>query len=811
MLIFLCSEGRIFVNMMQIVYFSGKSQFLTEMQNLSGEKTFITPSPAKADGLRSMLQETSSSDVVTIAKFTSDLIKHLFDNQSIPEIKRKADLLLIFGILKNKYLPELGYEQFNQAYNLFSDLRSYTLNEDALNSIMEEQSPEVKKAVELFWRLLEITGYLDEHGAYQKIAEALRSSEEISEMKKCYIFWGFQHLNGQQIDLLKALSIRYQVIIPFPLSLKNKLKKSDWISWLRESRVSEIDLEVVEGQPKAKWLRINSREISLNLKQVLQPGDQVVLGVSKLSPLHLDFIPSKNVFYKIPHQLIQSELQQLHDEIKVAMKGKESFTGLADLLKTKRAEVLGEIGHKHAFKMLKALELYQDALRNIQELTDDQIKVDRFFLKLLHEVVSLNQPRTSYIPVAPQKLDIDLKDMSSLEDMKPDRRVLLCIDERFDELLGLGQNYTETIQKSLTALGPVKRNELELLFKQWEFLDLLKRAEVLVMMSETTLKHSLIWKRLFSEVELLDMDVRPVFEKRELLDYFKNIEKKMFSGSFSASKFQTFMDCPRKFYFNYVDKIFPSISLETDFDPLVSGTISHKIIEDYFKKNLSESELPELVRKVMQEYIRIGNFSLTPDKLLKHELVFNHRSLNGIQFLKRIEDLLGTNVQWTIEKEFSLSDSYEMKGKIDCLGKSGNITFLLDFKSTKHAASSFKEIENLESLQLWAYAKAAEAENKNFSHSSVVLGYVALDNPSESNLLFSDLDLAEKFKASKICRTQNFKTSFPEIFRAAEEKMLSVSLAIQSEKNYPAQPRKASACQFCELTKVCVKSEISHE
>ena len=46
---------------------------------------------------------------------------------------------------------------------------------------MEEQSPDVRKAVELFWRLLEVTGYLDEHGAYQKISEALRSFEEKEE------------------------------------------------------------------------------------------------------------------------------------------------------------------------------------------------------------------------------------------------------------------------------------------------------------------------------------------------------------------------------------------------------------------------------------------------------------------------------------------------------------------------------------------------------------------------------------------------------------------------------------------------------
>ncbi|MBA2404926.1 MAG: PD-(D/E)XK nuclease family protein [Bdellovibrionales bacterium] len=797
--------------MMQIVYFSRKSQFLTEMQNISGEKNYITPSPAKADGLRSLLVENSSSDVVTIAKFTSELVKHLWEGSEPPAVKRKADLLLIFGILKNKYLPQLGYEQFTQAYNLFSDLRSFTLNEEALSTVMEEQSPEIRQAVELFWRLLDATGYLDEHGAYQKIAEALRSFEEKEELKKTYIFWGFQHLNGQQVDLLKALSIRYEVIIPFPLVLKEKLKKSDWLSWLREFKVKESDLAVIPQEPKASWLKVNSREIAMNLKTLMRPADQIVLGVSKLSPLHMDIVPSRGVFYKISHQLVQAELQELSYEIKSFMKGKELFSELEAFLNSTQKEIIKSLAQKKAFKNLKAIELYQDALNSIKELTDEEIKIDRFFLKLLHEVVALNQPRTSYVPVSAEELTIDLKDMSSLEDVKRDRRVILCVDDRFDEIQSLGQNYTEAIQKALSTLGPLKRNELELLFKQWEFHDLFSQGEVLVLMSESTLKHSLIWKRLFSDVQLIASENKSLLQERVIVDHLGNSEKLAFAGSFSASKFQTFQDCPRKFYFNYVDKIFPSVTLENDFDPMVKGTISHKIIEVFHKTKATIEELPHVIKKVMAEFIQEKKLVLTPETFRKHELEFNHRSLNGIQLLNHIDQLMGSPVNWSIEEDFSFTDEYKLTGKIDCIGRHQNTIFLLDFKSTKYGASSNKEVEQLESLQLWAYAKAAARSIENFEHQSVVLGFITLDNPSESNLLFTEPELFEKFKAAKICKQQVFRIPFPELFKSAQEKMLAVSLAIQAEKIYPARPRKSDACSFCELTKVCIKSEVTHE
>ena len=797
--------------MMQIVYFSGKSQFLAEMQEIAGEKKIITPSPAKADALRSMLNESSKFDVVTISKFTSDLMKSLREDKEQLPLKRKAELILIFGTLKDKYFPELGYEQFNQAYNLFSDLRSFTLNEEALASVLEEQSPEIRKAIQIFWKLLEVTGFLDEHGAYQQITEELRSADEKDELKKSYIFWGFSHLNGQQLDLLKALSIRYDVIIPFPLVLKDKLKRTDWLSWLKDAKVNERDLVGIPLTPKGSWIKVNSREMSMNLKQLIKSGDQVVLGVSKLSPLHLDFVPSKEVSYKIPHQLIQAELHQLGFDIKSQLTDVKNFSQLEDFLLKRKQFVLSGGVKDFPYKRLKSIELYQQAIEEMRELTDEEVPLNTFMLKLLQEVVSLNQPRTSYIPLSPTPLTIDLKDMSSLEDVKRDRRVILCVDDRFEEIQGLGQNYSESIQKSLSALGPLKRSELELLFKQWEFHDLCSGAELLVLMSQATLKHSLIWKRLFTDVSLTDSSIKLIKDEKKVTDYFQSSDKAPFSGTFSASKFQTYVDCPRKFYFNYVDKVFPTISLKSDFDSLTSGTISHKIIELFYEKKLKPEELPALTKQVMQDFILKDHLTLSADKILKHELVFNHRAMNGILFLQKINDLLERSVQWNIEEEFSLSGEYQLNGKIDCLGISGKMTFLLDFKSTRFAASSNKDVEQFESLQLWAYAKAAAHKIENFTNESVIMGYISLDNPADSNLLFSDIELYEKFKAGRFCRVHLFKEPFPDIYKLAEEKMLSVTQAIRSETIYPASPKKNETCKFCDLNKVCVKSEIPFE
>ena len=781
---------------MQIVYFSRREQFFTEMGTREGEKIYITPSPAKADSLRTKITLSPSQDVITIAKFTAELVGHLWQ-EGAPQVKRKSELLLIFGILKNKYLPELGFEQFTQAYNLFSDLRSFTLNQDALTSILEEQPQIIKQAVELFWKLLELTGYLDEHGAYQATAEALRSAEEKNELTKTYIFWGFQHLNGQQVDLLKALAIRYEVIVPFPFALKHKLKKSDWISWIKDSKVHEIDLDIQESSPKGELISVNSREISLHLKNILRPGDQIVLGVSKLSPQHIDIVPSQEIRFKIPHQLLEVELREISQELK-------SFSGssldLRDLLKTKQAI-------PQNLKYFKAYELYLDAIEEMLELTDEQISIDSFFIKLLDEVARLNQPRTSFVPVSSKDMSMDMKDMSSLEDLDRSRRVLLCIDERFDDIQSLGQNYTEAIQKALASLGPLKRNELELLFKIWEFKDLFTNTPVTVLMGEATLKHSLIWKRLFTDINLIGGTKTYISVDREIKDHFKTYDKKQFIGHFSASKMQTFLDCPRKFYFSYIDKVFPNIVLEKDFDPMTSGTIIHEIIEKFFKGHLSDHELPELTKSVMEVYINQKKLILPTETYLQRELVFNHRALNGINFIRNLEKQISDKIDWKIEESFSFDQNYKMKGQIDCLGVGERFVFLLDFKSTAAAASSSTEVSSYESIQLWAYAQAGKNLISGFENKIIILGYVVLDDPQNSNLLTSDEDFSKLVKDSKLCKIHRFKEDFHLKLKEAEEKMQLLALTVSAEKEFMARPRKAGTCTYCELNKVCVKSE----
>ena len=786
--------------MMQIVYFSQKQQFLKEIESLEGEKLFVTPSPSKADGLRTRLTGSQGIDVLTIAKFTSNLIESLWNKEQRPQLKRKSELLLIFGILKNRILPELQFEQFNQAYNLFSDLRSFTLNQEALSSVLDEQPEIIRRAVQMFWALLENLGHQDEHGAYQMVAERLRSEEEKDELNRIFIFWGFQHLNGQQIDLLKALSIRYKVIIPFPLELKEKIKKSDWISWISDSNAKEIELDSIPISPKVSWLPTNSRELSLELKRILEPEVQVLLGVSKLDQSHLDLIPSNLVRFKIPHQILRNELSEISEELK-------SFQGThLELLDYCQKQIHQQLNPKK----IKTYQLYIEALSFISEFTDPLV-IDSFLLKILAEVVNLNQPRTSFVPVSERRLSIDLKDMSSLEDIDRKRKVLICIDERFQEIQSLTQNYSETILKALSAIGPIKRNELELLFKEWEFRDLLTHSEAIVLMNEGIQKHSLIWKRMFSKVKIEKIEKRTISSSKEIRDQLARSINKTFQGSYSASKLQAYIDCPRKFYYNYVDKIFPNIHLEKDFDPMISGTILHEIIETFFKEGWQDQDFSSLTKRIVHKYIIQNNLKLPVDVLRERLLTFHHRAWNGIQFIRKLEGLCEESISWTFEYPFEQNEPVPIKGRIDCVGISAQHLFLLDFKSTEMSASSATEVVDYKSIQLWVYAEAAKSKIADFNKKQIVMGFVVLDDFTKSGLLTSNEDFISKIKSEKLCKIHKFKDEFDEKLHEYVEFSKLLKESIEGEVLFPAKPRKNSVCTYCEINKICLKSETQDE
>ncbi len=794
--------------MLQLVYYGAPQQFIDQMSSTwKTENTiWVAPSPSKTDALRSQLQTHLKSQVtvITMAKFLSELVARCPDDSIGEKVKRKADLLLIFGALRSKYSPELSFEEFNSAYNVFSEIRSFSLDLVAMESVLSEYDDKIRNAILLFWQLLEGLNFFDEHALTQALGEQLRSADLYEGEQKTFIFWGFSHLNGQQIDLLKALSIRHEVILPLPSQIQNELKRSDWPSWLMDHKVNTANLGVNNQEIEVKRQFINTRTTSVAMKDWVarHPNEevQILIGVNKLTPNDLHLIPIDNFVCKVPVDWTELERASFHETLIKDVDKFDNTFSLRDYLK-------GFNLRERNPKEIKIIQLYQEALSKLETLSDEAWGVDEFFLKVINEVVALNSPRLSTVPLVTGEVFVKIFDLSQIDQIQSDKPLMVVLDERFDEPLSLQPLYSEKIEKELVSIGPIKRPEFELNIKRSEFLRLMS-GESTVFLPPELLKHQLVWKRFFENVKWIENQGSQVVKESKIKDVLRPYVKNKLSDSFnySASKIQSYLDCSQRFYFQYIDKIFPRLTLKQDIDPMDAGLFVHHIIELYLAETseINEEKIWALVKQELEKLKLKNSLNLSHEVEHQRSIQYFHRSLNGLNFLKTLSENLGISPKWEIESSFSWDSGFKLNGQIDCCFVNDDYLIVLDFKSSKASASTFTEVKKLESLQLWVYLLEMKRRLKKMP-SQIIMGYVVLESPLDSRLLVWGDDALEKIKTAKFTSAQLVDIPVEDELTRSETEIQRLVELMKTDEKFLAAPRKKMVCNFCELNSLCLK------
>lgn len=795
--------------MLQLVYYEAPQQFIDQMSASweTANTIWVAPSPSKTDALRANLQATLKTQVsvITMAKFLSELVALCPDKSLSDKVKRKADLLLIFGALRSKYAPDLSFEEFTLAYNIFSEIRSFSLDLVAIESVLAEYDEKIRKAILLFWQLLESLDFLDEHALTQSLSESLRGHDFYEGQQKNFIFWGFSHLNGQQIDLLKALSIRHQVIVPLPAQVQTELRRSDWPSWLMDHKVHESVVGVKKQEILVHRQFINTRTTAAAMKSWVEkyPGQkvQILIGVNKLTPNDLHLIPLTNFVCKVPIDWTLMERASFHEWLVLHLNDYQTTVELKNWLNEKAKT-------ERRPKELKVIQLYQEALKKLEALSDEAWDVNEFFLNVLHDVTGLNAPRLSTVPLVTEEALVQIFDLSQIDQIQSDLPLMIVLDERFDEPLSLQPLYSEKIEKELISIGPIKRPEFELHIKRSEFLRLMS-GETSVYLPAELLKHQLIWKRFFESVSWRDGEKESQIRETSLKDALKKyIQKSVEEGfSFSASKIQNYIDCPQKFYFQYLDKIFPRLTLKQDIDQMDAGLFVHHMIELYLeqKSEVDETLLWGLVKRELDLLQKKNELTLSKEIVHQRSIQYYHRTLNGLSFLEQLAQTLGIHPQWEIESSFHWDKPSKLTGQIDCCYVSDDILIVLDFKSSSASASNFTEVKKLESLQLWIYLLEMSRRLNKKIPSQIIMGYVVLESPADSRLLVWGEDAYEKIKLQKFSKVQLVDVTIEAELERAQVHLEKTIQLMKEEKQFLALPRKKTICTFCELNTFCLK------
>lgn len=183
----------------------------------------------------------------------------------------------------------------------------------------------------------------------------------------------------------------------------------------------------------------------------------------------------------------------------------------------------------------------------------------------------------------------------------------------------------------------------------------------------------------------------------------------------SPSSINTFLQCPRKYYFSYIEKLptIPNINL-------VRGNIAHSVLEHFFKQDLAGIDegnyRNEFVREIQRIFfVQWGEYrdELKVLSLSTKELKFyfeetlvmlvnwcNHfvEEFSGMLEMKgNIEDAF--NVIKPLTEQEYLSEKMAVHGFIDAIKSVGNEVHILDYKT-----NAVPEIKESIKIQLGIYS-----------------------------------------------------------------------------------------------------------
>lgn len=166
----------------------------------------------------------------------------------------------------------------------------------------------------------------------------------------------------------------------------------------------------------------------------------------------------------------------------------------------------------------------------------------------------------------------------------------------------------------------------------------------------------------------------------------------------SPSSINTYKQCPRKYYYQYIEKIATKPSIH-----LTRGRIVHTILENFFKINLSQ--VPEenfmFILKVFindmleQQWRRSGTeFRLLP--LTEQQLDFYHletKDMINNWYLNFLRKLAAEMKHYSLQDSFArltprveveyVSEQYGIHGFIDAVHEKDNEVILMDYKTSK--------------------------------------------------------------------------------------------------------------------------------
>lgn len=760
--------------MLEVVFYQNNQDLLQKMQD-ENPPLVICPSPQVADNLRSQAKEL---DIITISKWISDHLKRLGLTRS-----RKSELMIKLSAVWRNYFPTEATSVFLEAFELFTELRSYTLNIELLNEFLQELDEVARKSILIFWVYLDQEKIIDEHLSYNKVTE--------SKQHMSMWFVGFKHMSGVQIDMLKTLSETQDIKILFPAPVYMDSLPNDWIRWLAVDEIKKIQKEQKLGDVRVALIPKGKANIVLNKFFETHPDFNLVMAGTQVGLVSYQEAQKEQSFFKTTEDLFAVEVELLSNELRTILKEKKAL--MVEEVKSYFEEVKAKTIIKGEYRRLKMLELAATALEAYGEF---QKTIDGFAIDIFEVIIRLNSPRVSFLSLE-ETHKRSFLDMNGLNFRNETQEVALLATESIGGFRANEKILSETMTKALRVIGPIKRAGLDFLFHKYELLSILTDSKNVLLIEEQVMETDLSWREVLKHFNVVDFDLGVKYSIKNIQEY---LTPKMKSGPFeqkyfSASRLQSYIDCPQKYYFNYIDKIDNRPEERSTLGPDELGNLEHKIIETYFLENpfkkddvINLDQHRKTCVRIFNEYIQASKLILNETEKARAYNEIMHYSWNGIIFLL---ELMGAKGATKIKFEIPLGvNPWELKGSIDCLIElQDKKVIVVDFKRSSSATGTKSETLEFKKIQLWVYLLTL----KHQAYEIDSCGYLNLSDLSDDKLFFDTMD-AEKLISDSMA--------------SAQEVIEKTIVGIQQNVNFKPHPRESKVCNYCPVNLFCLKGEV---
>jgi len=749
-----------------------------------------------ADAIRSKMKHPSRVEVITISKFSSDLLGEIDPELSA---KRKADLLGQLATIWKKKLSSFSADSFFDSFNLFTELRGYTLDFELVKEVLPFYDEAIQQSLPIYWMYLEQLGLVDEHKANEILTHHLKEGD-IEKEEKTYIFWGFNHVNSGQIDFINALGIRNKVYIPFSKEVFKQSRAFDWIRWFRAEELNE---EVIEFKYKVAGHTFAKKRLASKLLEISEDKEisEILLGEKKVS---LDSCLEASVIssnFRTSADLFSSYNKRVFDKLEKFVGEEASSEDLLSYIDESLNNCLKKDFDGKDFRLIKVYKLLKDTLSEYVALSDDNEVIKFYDVQVIREIIQLNFPRDYFIPIGSSQIKCPIFGLNELENCGTSSSPLFVVSEDYQGVKKGGSRYQEDVIKFLAALGPIQRPELEFLIVREKFRELISSNEYRFCLQEGLIESDRNWNDFLKGIEFVELELSS--SKEIIKKDFLKIDFSSYTGKVSASKLQSYLDCPRKYYYSFIDRKEIEVNNSKEIRPNEIGSLEHEVIEEYFKKISSwdENVFKEVVENTYSEFIKENRKHLNDmkDKLSLYE-IFNY-SENGIRFVLNIlENLPGSSVLF----ETSLAGTEEVSGRIDCLIKYEDKFAILDFKRSGFSIPTKTDIEKFNKIQLPFYLNYFGGELSKV----IFWGFVNLSEPESSLIINGGHELSKEFMSNVGFTSSSRKSSFDQIddwFSEYVEFEKGVVANLYKEKEWAANPKKDDVCTFCSVSNLCTR------